>query len=315
LLIDFHNKLREPGWTFSECGEAHEKELLQHFDRIIAVHHTLPQGCQQVIADICRRMGKGMSEFAQKSVETKADYDLYCHYVAGLVGIGLSKLFALSKLEDESYFEKESISNNMGLFLQKTNIIRDYLDDIKHARVFWPREVWRKYTADFAAFQLPANSRAAVFCLNELITDALLLIPDCLTYLSGLHNQQVFNFCAIPQVMAIATLALCYSNPDVFTSVVKIRRGLAAKLVAQSANMEAVYYYFNAFLNVIEAKLLSDDPNRDATVKAIAAAKSRIPAHVQHSWQLSMPNLLALAAFATVSAYLIYQHRAGSAKV
>jgi farnesyl-diphosphate farnesyltransferase len=27
-------------------------------------------------------------------VVTKADYDLYCHYVAGLVGIGLSNLFA-----------------------------------------------------------------------------------------------------------------------------------------------------------------------------------------------------------------------------
>jgi phytoene/squalene synthetase len=26
-------------------------------------------------------------------VETVADYDLYCHYVAGLVGVGLSQLF------------------------------------------------------------------------------------------------------------------------------------------------------------------------------------------------------------------------------
>lgn len=29
-------------------------------------------------------------------VETVKEYDLYCHYVAGLVGIGLSKLFAAS---------------------------------------------------------------------------------------------------------------------------------------------------------------------------------------------------------------------------
>ncbi len=117
-------------------------------------------------------------------MESKADYDLYCHYVAGLVGIGLSQLFAHSRLEgtnlieqalflrrrfrvvsfilfreskskhmiasithafvytDESFFRMESISNNMGLFLQRTNIIRDYLDDINHQRVFWPKEVW-----------------------------------------------------------------------------------------------------------------------------------------------------------------------------
>lgn len=29
----------------------------------------------------------------------------------------------------------------MGLFLQKTNIIRDYLEDQQEGREFWPREV------------------------------------------------------------------------------------------------------------------------------------------------------------------------------
>jgi phytoene/squalene synthetase len=31
-------------------------------------------------------------------VETVADYDLYCHYVAGLVGVGLSQLFGEQQL-------------------------------------------------------------------------------------------------------------------------------------------------------------------------------------------------------------------------
>ena len=30
----------------------------------------------------------------------------------------------------------------MGLFLQKTNIIRDYLEDTVEGRAFWPRSVW-----------------------------------------------------------------------------------------------------------------------------------------------------------------------------
>lgn len=33
-------------------------------------------------------------------VETVKDYDLYCHYVAGLVGVGLSNLFAGSGDEE-----------------------------------------------------------------------------------------------------------------------------------------------------------------------------------------------------------------------
>jgi farnesyl-diphosphate farnesyltransferase len=35
----------------------------------------------------------------------------------------------------------ERLANNMGLFLQKTNIIRDYLEDVEQGREFWPKEV------------------------------------------------------------------------------------------------------------------------------------------------------------------------------
>lgn len=48
-------------------------------------------------------------------VETVDDYDEYCHYVAGLVGLGLSKLFHAADKED---LASDSLSNSMGLFLQ-----------------------------------------------------------------------------------------------------------------------------------------------------------------------------------------------------
>ena len=41
--------------------------------------------------------------------------------------------------------------------------------------------------------------------------------PHCLKYMEQLRNKDVFRFCAIPQVMAIGTLALCYNNHAVFT--------------------------------------------------------------------------------------------------
>lgn len=110
-------------------------------------------------------------------METIEDYDEYCHYVAGLVGLGLSKLFYVSKLEK---LAPDHLSNSMGLFLQvfkhfqmflcnlnerifffsklelnflsiqlqKTNIIRDYLEDINeipNSRMFWPKDIWTKY--------------------------------------------------------------------------------------------------------------------------------------------------------------------------
>lgn len=48
-------------------------------------------------------------------METIDDYDEYCHYVAGLVGLGLSKLFYASGKED---LAGDDLSNSMGLFLQ-----------------------------------------------------------------------------------------------------------------------------------------------------------------------------------------------------
>ncbi|KAI8013837.1 Squalene synthase 13 [Camellia lanceoleosa] len=94
-----------------------------------------PHQIQEAIEDITMRMGAGMTKFICKEVETIDDYDEYCHYV-GLVGLRLSKLFHAS-VEDLASI----LSNSMGLFLQKTNIIQDYLEDINEipkSRMFWP---------------------------------------------------------------------------------------------------------------------------------------------------------------------------------
>lgn len=47
--------------------------------------------------------------------------------------------------------------HSMGLFLQKTNIIRDYLEDYVDGRAFWPQDVWKKHskTGQLGEFALP----------------------------------------------------------------------------------------------------------------------------------------------------------------
>jgi farnesyl-diphosphate farnesyltransferase len=71
---------------------------------------------------------------------------------------------------------------------------------------------------------------AAVKCLNEMIGNAMLHAPHCLGYMRQLKHPQVFSFCAIPQIMAIATLYLCYNNGAVFEGVVKMRRGETSRV-------------------------------------------------------------------------------------
>ncbi|KAI7744254.1 hypothetical protein M8C21_021160 [Ambrosia artemisiifolia] len=198
ILIAFHKHIYDRDWHFA-CGTKEYKVLMDQFHHVATAFLELKKGYQEAIEDITMRMGAGMAKFIRKEVETVDDYDEYCHYVAGLVGLGLSKLFHASGTE---ILFPDSMSNSMGLFLQKTNIIRDYLEDINEipkSRMFWPREIWSKYVNKLEDLKYEDNSEKAVQCLNDMVTNALIHIEDCLKYMSDLRDPAIFRFCAIPQ--------------------------------------------------------------------------------------------------------------------
>lgn len=118
--------------------------MLENFDKVIQVYGTLKPSYRATIKNSTEKMANGMADFAERDVVTCEDYDKYCHYVAGLVGIGLSQLFHASGLENDRFAQVDKIANSMGLFLQKVNITRDYLEDInqKPPRIFYPKEIW-----------------------------------------------------------------------------------------------------------------------------------------------------------------------------
>mmetsp|Transcript_9663 Transcript_9663/g.14555 ORF Transcript_9663/g.14555 Transcript_9663/m.14555 type:complete len:451 (+) Transcript_9663:23-1375(+) len=290
MLCEFHETIEKRGWNLTGCGETkYERHLMENFHVIIDQYLRLKKRYRLVIKDITQRMGHGMAEFLGSGtdrVHTIQEWDKYCHYVAGLVGIGLSNLFASSTLEDPSFANADKLSNSMGLFLQKTNIIRDYYEDMVETRAFWPEEVWSKYAKELDEFMLAENRKNAVCCLNELVTNALEHIPDCLEYMGRLRTRANFSFCAIPQVMAIGTLAACYNNPQVFTpNRVKMRLGEMSMVFHQTQSMEDVYLQFDKYLEVIQQKLPNPriDPTSTRTRKLLAKLKSLTSTHARHS--------------------------------
>jgi len=266
LLRCFHENSYDRTWSM-DCGAGHYKDLMANYPIVTDVFLSLDTEYQLVIADICRKMGNGMADFIPQEVETVEQYDLYCHYVAGLVGIGLSQLFASSGLESKEFFKMEDSANRMGLFLQKTNIIRDYLEDINEEpapRMFWPREIWSQYARRLADLKLDRHRENAVACLNHMILDALSHAEDCMVYMSQLRNPAIFRFCSIPQVMAIATLAACFNNHAVFTGVVKMRRGETAKIMYHLSDFGGACAQFRQYARQISAKAqvgAGDDPH------------------------------------------------------
>jgi farnesyl-diphosphate farnesyltransferase len=188
-------------------------------------------------------METGMADFAHRAaissetltLDTIKEYDLYCHYVAGLVGEGLSRLFSVTGKESPSLAHQLELSNSLGTFLQKTNIIRDFQEDAQERRFFWPREIWSlaEYGPDGQTpatdvVQLLREPQRAKWVQSAMILDALRHACDALDYLRLLKNQSVFNFAAIPASMAIATLDLCFMNTEMFKRNIKIRKAKAA---------------------------------------------------------------------------------------
>ncbi|KAH0752688.1 hypothetical protein KY285_005836 [Solanum tuberosum] len=230
------------GWWYNGL-----KVLMDQFHHVSIAFLELDTNYQEVIKDITKRMGEGMAKFLCKEVETIDDYNEYCHYAAGLCGLGLSKLFYASGRED---LAPEPLSISMGLFLQKISIIRDYLEDINEVpkcRMFWPRQIWSKYVNKLEDFKYEENSVKAVQCLNEMVTNALLHVEDCLVINMGMY----------------------YNNVEIFKGVVEMRRGLCAKIIDQTRTMADVYGAFFDFCCIMESKVDRDDTNATSTLKRL----------------------------------------------
>jgi farnesyl-diphosphate farnesyltransferase len=167
-------------------------------------------------------------------IATVAKYDLYCHYVAGLAGEGLTAIWSASGKEAPWLGKELGLSNSMGLLLQKTNITCDFHEYADEKRFFWPKEICGKYGFnDLTELYQKENLERATWVQSEMVLDALRPASQCdsLDYLRLLKNQSVFVFSAIPATtMAISTLSLCFMNPDMFQRYVKIRKAEAARV-------------------------------------------------------------------------------------
>jgi farnesyl-diphosphate farnesyltransferase len=268
ILRTFQVILDKEGWTYNGNGpKEKDRQLLVEFDVVISEFAKIKPAYRAIIKDITEQMGHGMADYASNAehntngVNTVREYDLYCHYVAGLVGEGLTRLFVESGLANPALLERAHLHESMGCFLQKTNIIRDIREDFDDKRRFWPKMIWSKHVSNFEDLFSKENEEAALNCISEMCLNSLMHADECLFYLAGLKEQSVFNFCAIPQVMAIATLELVFRNPHVYQRNVKITKWEACQLMVDSTNLRSVCKIFRMYVRKIHKKNTPKDPN------------------------------------------------------
>jgi len=269
LLRNFETILEKDGWTYGKNGpNEKDRELLVHFDDVITEFKLLEPKYRDIIKDITHKMGNGMADYVKNaehninSVNTIEEYERYCHYVAGLVGDGLTRFFVEDGFANPALSNRPELTESMGQFLQKTNIIRDVREDFDDKRRFWPKEIWSKHVDKFDDLFDPKHREAALACSSEMVLNSLRHAEECLLYMEGIKEQGVFNFVAIPQTMAIATLELVFQNPRIFETNVKITKGDTAQLMMESSqNLRTVCAVFKRYVRRIHKKNTPKDPN------------------------------------------------------
>ena len=268
LLRNFYKHIEDESWTYDGNGpEEKDRELLVKFNVVAKEFVMAKDAYKTIIKDITKRMGNGMADYAkdaeqQQGIETIKGYQMYCHYVAGLVGEGLTRLFVEAKLANPALLQRPELMESMGQLLQQTNVIRDIREDHDDKRYFWPKEVWSKYVTKLPDLFLPENKEKALQCQSEMVLIALERADECLFYMAGVKEQSVFNFVAIPQTMAIATLELCFQNYAMFERNVKITKGDACGLMTRSTqNLQMVCDIFREYARKIHRKNRPQDPH------------------------------------------------------
>ncbi|PFH56627.1 hypothetical protein XA68_16243 [Ophiocordyceps unilateralis] len=266
-LQNFHLTMDQDGWQFHESNEK-DRELLAKFDVVIAELKKIKPPYSEIIHDIARKMGNGMADYVQNTkmkedgLQTIEEYELYCHYVAGLVGEGLTRLFVSSKLGNPKLLERPSLTESMGQLLQKTNIIRDVHEDWQDGRRWYPKEIWSKHVDEWEHMFDAGHRQQAVNCVSEMVLDALKHVEECIFYMAGMREQSVFNFVVIPQTMAVATLELVFRNPAILERNIKITKGDACQIMLESTqNLLTACNVFRRYTRRIQAKNDPRDPN------------------------------------------------------
>lgn len=232
--------------------------LCLHTHVVVPLLKELSEVYAAPVRDVTIEMCGGMAKFAQRqeaalssgwfTLESVADLDEYCYYVAGIVGKLLTNLFAADTclIGNARKAEMQKLDVSFGLALQVANIVKDCVEDSTRRVCFVPEEICRRHGFDhsYDMFTLPVGvadevrvdfetRRAAA--MGELVAKAWKHLDDAIAYTKLVPNVKMRTrlFCLWPLFMAAENMKLVGDGSSLFASdkKVKISRDTVKKIV------------------------------------------------------------------------------------
>jgi farnesyl-diphosphate farnesyltransferase len=193
-----------------------EKELIENGCTILRCYFDIPEVYRRIMDPLLVEASDGMAEFQRRKLKrNRAVFQLadaqeledYCYYVAGVVGIMLTKIFCLHESTKKRRTELEACQIQFGLALQLINIVKDFQKDIARGWCYIPFTVTRSCNIDLDKMDaLSLDQRRRV--LQVIIPRVVQYLDSTLTYIQALpiSERSIRRFCIIPFVIGYRTL-------------------------------------------------------------------------------------------------------------
>jgi farnesyl-diphosphate farnesyltransferase len=220
-----------------------EWELVSDTPRLVATFESLPASTKAEIRPRIHEMIRGMTLFIDRyedegglRIQTVAELEEYCWYVAGTVGELITGLVTRDE-SDEMRSQLMETASSFGLLLQFVNVTKDIATDYERENnVYLPEAVLAKHGLEHGDIADPNRSDDFAPVIRELVREAEQYVEDARTWLDATPECRgnTLSACALPFLLAVGTLRELKSRPaDVIREGdVKVSRGEVLAIVA-----------------------------------------------------------------------------------
>ncbi|MEW6608791.1 MAG: squalene/phytoene synthase family protein [bacterium] len=215
--LDLYESLK-----FQWKQSSYEKELVENGDKVLKCYFDLPPIYRSIIDPLISESVEGMAKFQKRKLDSSLkiyqlqdlkDLEEYCYYVAGIVGIMLTRIFSLKKSISKIKTQLEKYQVQFGLALQLTNILKDWQKDLNRGWCYLPSAITNKWQINLED-SISTNQQIGI--IKDIIPWILTYFDSALRYIEIIPETErsIRLFCIIPFVLAYNTLIYLFKNED-----------------------------------------------------------------------------------------------------
>jgi nucleoside-diphosphate-sugar epimerase/phytoene/squalene synthetase len=235
----------EQGTVELRLGQGtHDHELCRESGRVFRCFRSLPLEQRAAVRPHVLEMSRGMREFTRRAdavgklrLRDLGELERYCYFVAGTVGKLLTALFELQipDLPDHLKTPIRARAISFGLALQLVNIVKDVATDHVRGDCFLPEAIAEEEGVSLDCLLDPAHRDQGVEVIRRICSrsrDHLRRAEEYTLLWPTPEATQIRLFCAVPLVLALATLREVEVSEDTLSpgKTPKVSREVVAEI-------------------------------------------------------------------------------------